>query len=126
MAEKIQTSPDYGNRLGHWFFYILLRFFGPSPAYWLLAFVVPWYVFLLQKPRQQAAFYLKRRFPDEGSFKRLWRVYVHIYRFGQTLIDQAAMGILGREKFTIDFPGWQELYALSEKKDPPSDGTSSA
>jgi len=117
LAEKIQISPDYGNRLGHWFFYILLRFFGPMPAYWLLAFVVPWYVFLLRKPRRETSFYLKRRFSGEGSLKRLWRTYVHIYRFGQTLIDQAAMGILGREKFTIDFPGWQELYALSEKKD---------
>ncbi len=117
MAKRIQTSPDYGNKLGHWFFYILLRFLGPTPAYWLLAFVVPWYVFLLRKPRREASFYLKIRFSGEGHFKRLWRTYVYIYRFGQTLIDQAAMGILGREKFSIDFPGWQKLYTLSEKKD---------
>jgi len=115
LTEKIQTSPDYGNRLGHWFFYILLRLFGPTPAYWLLAFVVPWYVFLLRKPRQQAAWYLKMRFFGERPIKRLWRTYIYIFRFGQTLIDQAAMGILGRDKFTINFPGWQDLYALSEK-----------
>ena len=116
MAEKIKNSPDYGNELGHWFFYILLRLFGPLPAYALLAFVVPWYVFLLRRPRREASFYLKRRFPRDGAFKRFLRTYVYIYRFGQTLIDQAAIGILGREKFHIEFPGWKELYALSQKK----------
>jgi len=117
LAEKIKNSPDYGNQLGHWIFYILLRWFGPSPAYVLLAFVVPWYVFLLRKPRREASFYLKRRFPQDGAFKRFLRTYVYIYRFGQTLIDQAAIGILGRERFDIAFPGWEELYELSQKKD---------
>lgn len=117
MAKKIKTSPDYGNKLGHWFFYILLRFFGPGPAYVFLALVVPWYVFLLRQPRHEAAYYLEMRFPGVKRIKQLWHTYVYIYQFGQTLIDQAAMGILGREKFTIDFPGWQELYALSEKKE---------
>ena len=116
MAPKIKESPDYGNRLGHWFFYVLLRWFGPTPAYVLLAFVVPWYVFLLRRPRQEAAHYLKKRFPGDSKLRRFWRTYTYIFRFGQTLIDQAAIGILGREKFNIEFPRWQELYDLSARK----------
>ena len=113
---KPHQSPKYGNKLGHQIFYCLLRWFGPNPAYILLAFVVPYYVFFLKRPRKLASFYLKRRFPEDSSLKRLFRTYYYIYQFGMVLIDQAAMGILGRKAFKIDFPGWEELLNLSKKK----------
>jgi predicted LPLAT superfamily acyltransferase len=109
-------SPQYGTRLGHKIFYLLLRWFGPGPAYGLLVFVVFYYAFVLKKPRKMASYYLKKRFSEDSSIRRLFRTYHYIYQFGLVLIDQAAMGILGRESFHIDFPGWKELYDLSRKK----------
>ena len=109
-------SPHYGTRLGHQMFYLLLRWFGPIPAYGLLVPVVSYYVFVLRKPRKMASYYLKKKFPKDGSIRRLLRTYIYIYQFGLVLIDQAAMGVLGRESFRIDFPGWKELYNLSSKK----------
>lgn len=109
-------SPRYGTRFGHRIFYFFLRWFGPGPTYVLLVFVVFYYVFVLKKPRRMASFYLKRRFPEDSPIRRLTRTYGYIYQFGLVLIDQAAMGILGRESFKIDFPAWKSLYDLSEKK----------
>lgn len=109
-------SPRYGTQFGHHVFHFLLRWFGPEPAYGLLVFVVCYYVFVLKKPRKMASFYLKRRFPEDGRLRRLIRTYKYIYQFGLVLIDQAAMGILGRESFHIDFPTWEKLYDLSQKE----------
>ena len=109
-------SPRYGTKLGHRIFHLLLRWFGPAPAYALLVFVVSYYVFVLKTPRKSAYYYLKNRFPQDSTFKRLFRTYRYIYQFGLVLIDQAAMGILGRKSFQIDFPGWEELYNLSTRK----------
>lgn len=113
---NIPNSPRYGTRLGHWFFYLVLKWFGPLPAYIMLAFVVPYYVFILKHPRREASFYLKKMFPDDNSLRRSFRTYQHIYNLGLCLIDQAAIGILGREKFTIDFPDREKLYDLSKKE----------
>jgi len=113
---NMPAPPQYGTRLGHWFFYIILRWFGPAPAYVLLIFVVAYYVFVLRQPRRQASYYLRRRFERDGSLKRLFRTYGYIYHFGQCLIDQAAMGILGRKHFHIDFPNRGDLYELSKTK----------
>jgi predicted LPLAT superfamily acyltransferase len=114
--QKAFQSPQYGTKLGHQIFYFLLRFFGTGPAYGLLVFVVFYYVFLLKKPRKMASFYLKKRFPDDSSLRRLFRTYRYIYEFGLMLIDQASMGILNREAFHIDFSGWEDLYELSRQK----------
>jgi len=114
--KKVPSSPQYGNKLGHLFFYIILRLFGPAPAYAFLHVVLPYYVFILQRPRLLAEPYLKRRFPQDGPVRRIFRTYQYYYHFAQTLVDQAAMGILGRDAFHIDFPDWQKLYDLSAAK----------
>ncbi len=112
--QDIPASPKYGTRLGHWLFYAVLKWFGPLPAYIMLAFVVPYYVFVLKRPRREASYYLKRMFPKDNNFRRALRTYQHIYHLGLCLIDQAAMGIMGREKFDIDFQDREKLYELSK------------
>ena len=114
--EGIPNSPRYGTRLGHWIFYIALKWFGLLPAYLMLAFVVPYYVFVLKRPRREASYYLKKMFPNDGNLRRALHTYQHIYNLGLCLIDQAAIGILGREKFKIDFPDRDKLYMLSKNK----------
>ncbi len=106
-------SPRYGGPLGHALFYTLIRWFGPRPAYFILLFVIPYYAIILRTPRKWASYYLKHRFPGDSSVKRFFRTIVYYYKFGQVLIDRAAMGILGAEKFTIDFPDREKLRLLS-------------
>ena len=112
----IPVSPRYGTRLGHWIFYFVIKWFGPIPAYFMLVFVVPYYVFILKKPRREAKYYLKKMFLRDNNFQRLLRTYQYIFNLGLCLIDQAAIGILGREKFDIDFPDQEKLYNLSKDK----------
>lgn len=108
-----RRSPDYGGRFGHAFFHGLIRWVGVRPAYAWLALVVPYYVLLRPAARATAAPFLRRRFPADGPLRRLWRTAVHFYKFGQVLIDQSVMGILGRDRFSVDFPRRRELYDLA-------------
>jgi len=110
---KQPGSPRYGNRLGHRIFHFVLKWLGPTPAYVILGFVVPYYVFILKKPRELASYYLKLRFPKDSNLRLLFRTFTYIYNFGLCLIDQAAVGILGRERFKIQFTDRNKLYELS-------------
>lgn len=113
---KHRESPQYGTKLGHLFFYLVLKLFGAHPAYGLLHVVLPYYIFILRQPRRLVKPFLMRRFPADDAGRRLFRTYLYYYRFAQTLVDQAAIGILGRKAFKIDFPDWQKMYDLSAKK----------
>ncbi len=116
LAEQHPLSPRYGAGFGIRFFHAVIRLFGPGPAYAVLALVIPFYVYVLRRPRKLASHYLRHRFPGDSPVRRFFRTYAYIYHFGQVLIDQAAMGILGREAFTIDFPDREIMYRLSEGK----------
>jgi len=113
---KRPQSPRFGHRFGHWFFHSVLRLLGPVPAYLSLHLVVPFYVFVLKRPRRLASAYLCHRFPEDTAFRRFFRTYIYIYRFGQVLIDQAAMGILGPEAFSIEFEDRDKMYRMSEQE----------
>ena len=102
--EGSRGSPNYGGRLGYGIFQWTLRRMGVLPAYWLLAFVVPYYVLFRPSARRSARPYLRHRFPDRGPVWLFFATIVYFYRFGQVLVDQGAMGILGPEKFEIEFP----------------------
>jgi len=113
-ASDHPRSPDYGGRLGHAIFHWLIRLLGVRAAYVLLAFIIPYYVIFRRSARQAAAPYLRHRFPRSSSLGRLVATIRYFYAFGRVLIDQAAMGILGPEHFTVDFPGAQALHELAQ------------
>ncbi|NQU44958.1 hypothetical protein HQ520_16855 [bacterium] len=108
--ERARISPDYGGRFGYGFFHILVRLLGVTPAYVFLAFLIPYYVLFRPKARRAAMPYLNRRFPERGGIWRFFAAFVYFYKFGQVLIDQGAMGILGPGAFRVEFPDEEELY----------------
>lgn len=108
-------SPNYGGRLGYGIFQWIIRLLGVTPAYLLLLLVVPYYALVRASARRCAAPYLRRRFPEYGACRRFLAAIEHFYRFGQALIDQGAMGILGPEAFRIEFPGEKGLHDLAQK-----------
>lgn len=121
MAERVaasgkRASPNYGGRLGFGIFKLVLRLVGVVPAYVLLAFVAPYYVLIRASARRSAEPYLRRRFPDIGPVWRFLATIFYFYRFGQTLIDQGALGALGPGRFRVDFPGEDELYRRAKAR----------
>jgi len=118
MAERqaAPRSPNYGGRLGYAIFHRTLRWFGVTPAYCLLAFVVPYYVLIRGRARRSVRPYLKRRFPERGALWRFFAGAFYFYRFGQVLIDQSAMGILGEERFRVEFPSARKFYRLAHRR----------
>ncbi len=109
-------SPDYGGKLGHAIFHITIKFLGVYPAYLLLYFIMPYYVFILQKPRKSALYYINHRFPNLNFMKRNYLVFRYFIEFGKVLVDQAAVGILGRKSVKVKFPGWESLLKLARQK----------
>jgi predicted LPLAT superfamily acyltransferase len=110
MTAKL-SRPDYGGNLGHAFFYVVLKLFGLRPAYFCLAFVATYYALCRPSVRQSTRPYLERRFPGQSPLRRLWVTIRYLYSFGQVLIDQAAVGILGPDRFQMDFPDEEKLKA---------------
>lgn len=114
MPSKVESksSPNYGGRLGYGIFQWAIRRLGVVPAYAMLAFVVPYYVIFRPSARRSAAPYLRRRFPRFGALRRFFATIGYFYRFGQVLVDQGAMGILGPEHFHVEFDRRDWMEAL--------------
>ncbi len=110
------AAPDYGGRPGHAVFHFLIRRCGVTPAYVLLALLVPYYVLLRPSARRAAAPYLRRRFPGRGAWWRLAATMRTFNAFGRVLIDQTALGILGAERVRIDFPQRARLRRIAARK----------
>ena len=110
-----QHAPDYGGRLGYAIFHRLIRWFGVRPAYALLIYLLPYYVLCRPSARRLAAPYLKRRYPDLTAVGRFFKTVGYYYSFGRMLIDQAAMGILGPQHFSADFPSSRELAQRAQQ-----------
>lgn len=108
-------SPNYGGRLGHAIFHAWIRWLGVRPAYVLLMLIIPYYVIFRGRARRSVAPYLNHRFPHLSRFRRLLKTIMYFYSFGQSLIDRAAMGILGPKHFTVEFPGSDELHRLAQE-----------
>lgn len=104
------TSPNYGGYLGYKIFHLVITLLGVRPAYLLLALVVPYYVLVRHNSsRKAASYYLKHRFPEDNGIKRFFRTIKYFYIFGQILIDQAVIGIMGDKYADFEFPAGEKL-----------------
>lgn len=97
MADRTRqwTSRSVANRFQHAFFYWLIRLGGRRPAYWFLRLVAAWYTLFRPSIRGRSLPYLRRRFPGAGRLALLRHGYRQSVRFGQVLVDRAALGLLG-------------------------------
>ena len=110
MSDK---KKSYGNKAGYRIFRWAIAHVGVRFAYVILVFVIAYYVLFRISARRIASHYLKHRFPGISFWTRWWLTYRYYYQFGLCLIDQAAMGILGREAYRFDFIGADEITALA-------------
>lgn len=114
---KTWTPRSIGKPWQHLFFYAMIRLLGRGPAYVFMRVVCLWYVGLHPFVREKCAPYLARRFPERTT---RWRCFVGTYRMvtalGESLIDRAALGILGPGAFDIDFPNSSVFRTLLDEE----------
>jgi predicted LPLAT superfamily acyltransferase len=92
-----------GQNWQHRFFHRVIHALGKRPAYHVAYFVVFWYVLTSRSVRARTRFYLDRRFPaHRGFLRRFLDTYRLVCVFSQTLIDMAAVRILGPHALAVD------------------------
>ncbi len=105
------TSRSIGSSWQHQCFYLMIRFGGRRAAYALL-YVVAFYYVLLPSVRKKCNYYLTRRFPQAGVWRRFWNSYLMTLDLGKVLVDRALVGILGAEQVKVELRGKGELLEL--------------
>ncbi len=113
---RSETNKKYGNRLGFAIFHWVLKLFGLKPAYLLLMLIIPYYIIFRPSVFRSSDHYLSRRFPGKSIAARYLSCFRYIYAFGQILVEQVALGILGPARMKVYFPDQEKLYELSKKK----------
>jgi predicted LPLAT superfamily acyltransferase len=104
-----------GNRVGFWFFEVLLKFLGLPGAYALLYFVCLHYLLFDRDAVLNTLSYLRKRFPFANFLKLQIDVYRLFISQGKQLIDRAAI-ISGKNLFDIQLKGFSQLGSLLEDK----------
>lgn len=106
------TSRSVGSRFQHGIFYCLIRLGGRRAAYGLLYFVALYYATFRPLVWRRCAPYLSRRFPGGGIFRRWLGVYRLSLGLGKSLIDRAAVGIVGPGALSARLSGKEKLLGL--------------
>ncbi|MGN0016961.1 MAG: lipid A biosynthesis acyltransferase [Candidatus Avelusimicrobium sp.] len=94
-ASKETTGRSIGSKLKHRFMYALICIGGRRLAYAFLYIVVFFYS-LSPAVSQKSRAYILRRFKPRSKREFFKHTYLLNLTFGQTLIDRAVLGILGR------------------------------
>ncbi len=102
--------------LGHWFFYVTMRFLGHRSGTILLIPVIFTYVLVSCKIRKTVRHYLVHRFPGERGFKYWLYTFKNVYAFGHVLVDRGWLGIKKNGRFECDLLGYTTLEELIERE----------
>src|SRR5271157_2350326 len=103
-AQLRWSSKSIGSRFQHGVFYLLIRLKARWVISALLRAVVCYYILFRPSVRNRGSHYLSRRFPGLSLVGRLKATYWLDLSLGDVLIDRAALGIIGSEAITVDFP----------------------
>ncbi len=102
-----------GGSFGYNFFVILIKICGIRGAYAFLSLVILY--FIPCAPKSTAAIWnYNRKILRYGIIKSIFKLYVHYYTFGQTLIDKVAAGSGLVGKFRFEFENRSEFMRILE------------
>ena len=101
--------------LGHWFFYITLRFFGLKGANLLLVPAVFCYVVFSAKMRRTVRPYLERRFPEENRTQYFFHTFYNVLSFGKVLVERGWLGTVPGATLKGEARGYTELIDTIQK-----------
>ena len=105
------TGRSRGGGLGHRFFIFLIRKAGIGFAYGFLALVVIYFIPFAPKATSAVWFY-NRRILGYGKLRAFQCLFIHYYRFGQTLIDKIAIAAGMGEKYRFEFDNYSEFLKI--------------
>ena len=108
MAEQ-KTTLRRLEVIGHWFFYVTLRFFGQRGAHVLLVPVVLSYVLCSSKVHRTVRPYLKRRFPGESGFRYFRHTYSNVFSFGKVLVERGWLGTKKSASLEGETQGYEQI-----------------
>lgn len=102
--------------LGHWFFFVMMRFFGHGGAVFLLRPVIFCYVLFSGKIHRITGHYLKHRFPGVSKWKYWLYTYKSMFSFGHVLVDRGWLGANQDARFEGELLGYDTIVDLINKK----------
>jgi predicted LPLAT superfamily acyltransferase len=108
MSPKKAVERNRGNRLGFWFFRIAARIFGLRGAYGLLYFVCLYYVLVDRAAVGASMAYVRRRFPDHGTCRQQFDVYLLFVSQGKSLIDRYSVAAGGSD-IDLELLGYEKI-----------------
>jgi predicted LPLAT superfamily acyltransferase len=103
-----------GTVLGYKIFIFLIQKLGVRTAYLLLYFVALYYCFFALKSSKAIYYYLHKRLKYSKS-KSYISIFKSYFKFGQTIIDKAAIASGLKDKFTYEFDGVENILNLLDK-----------
>lgn len=101
--------------LGHWFFFVALRFFGLRGGNILLVPVIFSYVTCSSRIRRTVRPYLERRFPGLSPFAYFRHTYLNLFSFGKVLVERGWLGKNKDAHLHGETVGYSQLLAEIEK-----------
>lgn len=101
--------------LGHWFFYITLRFFGVKGGNLLLVPVIFSYVACSRKIHRTVRPYLQKRFPGSSAFAYFCHTYRNLYSFGKVLVERGWLGKDSSATLEGETIGYDEIIREIDK-----------
>ncbi|RMA65739.1 LpxL/LpxP family acyltransferase [Ulvibacter antarcticus] len=103
-----------GTVLGYKIFIFFIRKLGIRAAYFLLYFVAFYFCFFATRSTNSIYYYFRHRL-SYGRLKSILHIYKSYFRFGQTIIDKAAVASGLKDQFTYEFDGVENITNLLEK-----------
>lgn len=103
-----------GGMFGYMFFIYMLRYFGVSAAYVLLAFVVCYFIPFAPKATASLWWY-GRRILRYNRWKTCLLLFRNYYRFGQVLIDRTALNAGKKQDYSFRFHNYPAFLEVLNK-----------
>jgi predicted LPLAT superfamily acyltransferase len=105
------SGKSRGGGFGYRFFIFLIRRVGVGFAYGFLALVVVYFIPFAPKATSASWFY-NRRILGYRRAKALKALFIHYYRFGQTIIDKMAIAAGMGNKYRFEFDNYPEFLNI--------------
>ena len=119
-ARKIRpagwTGTTRGGKFGNRFLIFVLRTLGLRAAYACVLLIVPYFYLFAPKARRSAQEYWRVIRPESGPVARQFFVLVHLYRFGQVLLDRVYQSLHSEPAFRTRSAGTEKIISIAHEK----------
>ncbi len=113
-SDEAWSGKSRGGAFGHRFFVFLISRIGIRAAYAFLSLVVIYFIPFAPKATR-AVWKYNRRILRYNVAQSAFKLYLHYYRFGQTIIDKIAiLNGLG-DRYSFEFDRYEELLQVLDR-----------